>query len=64
MPQGKPAGVVCVNLNSAANNYRCKIWGTADYPAVCAKFAPQIDTCGASRDEAIQLLSLMELHTS
>ncbi|WP_439106948.1 YkgJ family cysteine cluster protein [Congregibacter sp.] len=62
MPEGKPAGVRCVNLN--LDDYRCAIWGTASYPAVCERFAPSIDVCGASQIEALELIRVMELHTS
>ncbi|WP_414980683.1 YkgJ family cysteine cluster protein [Congregibacter sp.] len=62
MPQGKPAGIPCVNLDTT--DYRCRIWGTTQYPDVCARFRPQADTCGASRSEAEQLTTLMELQTS
>lgn len=41
MPNGKPAGVVCVNLDAAT--YECRIWGTPDYPEVCRAFAATVE---------------------
>ncbi len=61
MPAGKPAGVTCVNLDTG--NRRCRIWGSADYPQVCEQFAPAIETCGESREEAIRLIDALERAT-
>ena len=61
MPEGKPAGVRCVNLDPAS--YRCRIWGQADYPEVCRRFQAEPDSCGASRNEALELLAVLELVT-
>jgi Fe-S-cluster containining protein len=62
MPQGKPAGVPCVNLDG--QSLRCRIWGTTDYPDICRRFAPEPAVCGTSRAEAMSLISVLELHTS
>ena len=61
MPAGKPAGVVCVNLDTT--NWRCRIWGSADYPEACKQFAPAVDVCGNDREEALALISALELST-
>lgn len=61
MPDGKPAGVVCINLD--LENYQCKIWGTDQYPPLCRDFRPDILVCGESRQEAIQLITHLELTT-
>jgi len=37
MPQGKPAGVLCVQLDE---RNRCRIFGHADRPAVCSQLQP------------------------
>lgn len=58
MPQGKPAGVTCVNLDPESR--RCRIWGTEDYPAVCRRFQPEPDVCGDNREQALQLMSRLE----
>lgn len=61
MPDGKPAGVVCVNLEPGT--YRCRVWGTAGYPAVCRGLVPMREMCGASREEAIEYLTWLEEET-
>jgi len=60
MPDGKPAGVRCVNLDD--RDY-CKVWNTPDYPAVCHGFLAENIACGQSREEAIVLLTIMEQQT-
>jgi Fe-S-cluster containining protein len=62
MPDGKPAGVMCVNLDPAS--HRCRIWGQADYPEVCRRFQAEAESCGASRSEALELLAVLELITA
>ena len=57
MPQGKPAGVRCVNLKDEG---LCRLWGTADYPDVCRKFTPQLSVCGGSTAEALALIAELE----
>jgi len=61
MPGGKPAGVPCINLDM--ERYRCKIWGTDLYPELCRDFKPCESVCGESRQEAIQLIRVLELTT-
>jgi uncharacterized protein len=57
MPDGKPAGVVCVNLTE---DFRCRIHDTDIYPDVCRRFAKDELFCGRNRDEAIKILSSLE----
>ena len=61
MPGGKPAGVACVNLDP--DSYACRIWGTAEDPAVCARFAAQPEVCGESRAQALDLIARLEEDT-
>jgi Fe-S-cluster containining protein len=61
MPQGKPAGERCVQLD--AKNH-CRVFGQANRPAVCGSFAAGADTCGASLEEAMQILSELEAATA
>jgi Fe-S-cluster containining protein len=61
MPNGKPAGVRCVQLDDAN---RCRIFGRPERPAVCGGLKPSADMCGASRDEAIVYLAELERLTS
>ena len=57
MPQGKPAGVRCVQLGE---DERCRIFGHPDRPAVCAQLQPSAEMCGASRDHALHYLDQLE----
>ena len=59
---GKPAGVVCMNLN--VDTQRCTIWGTPSYPDTCRKFMPEPAVCGTSREEALILIDEMERATA
>ncbi len=61
MPQGKPAGVRCVQLD-AAN--RCRIFGQPGRPAVCASLAPSPAMCGDSAEQALLYLSRLEKETA
>jgi Fe-S-cluster containining protein len=58
MPNGKPAGVRCIQLDNAN---RCKIFGKPERPAVCARLRPSPAMCGDSRDMAISFLSELEI---
>lgn len=60
MPNGKPGGVRCVNLDE---NNCCTIWGKPDYPAVCRNFTPTPEFCGNSNDEAMRLIAGFEKAT-
>ena len=60
MQLGKPAGVRCVQLD-AAN--RCKIFGHADRPAVCAGLRPSTEMCGQDREAAMLFLARLESDT-
>ncbi len=57
MPEGKSAGVPCVQLDE---NLRCRIFGSAGRPAFCASLRPSSDMCGSSREEALAGLSALE----
>jgi Fe-S-cluster containining protein len=60
MPQGKPAGVRCIQLDSAN---RCRIFGQPDRPAVCSSLTPSREMCGDSAAEAMRFLSWLEQAT-
>ena len=62
MPQGKPAGVMCVNLDPLS--HRCRIWGHDTYPEVCQRFNAEPATCGSTREEALELLTVLEANTA
>ncbi len=60
MPQGKPAGVPCVQLDE---ELRCKVFGKPERPAFCGGLQPSAEMCGASREEAMNWLTRLELAT-
>lgn len=60
MPNGKPAGVRCVQLDATG---RCLIFGRPERPAVCSSLAPSAEMCGDSAAAALQILRRLELST-
>ena len=60
MPNGKPAGVPCVQLDQ---ELRCKVFGQPQRPAFCGGLQPSVEMCGASREEAVMWLSRLEQET-
>ena len=61
MPNGKAAGVPCINLDS---EMRCKIFDSPDRPKVCGSLQPSEDMCGSCRSDAMQYLEELEKMTS
>jgi uncharacterized protein len=61
MPAGKPAGVPCVQL---APDLSCRLFGSAERPAVCASLAPSLEMCGADRGQALGHLAELERLTA
>lgn len=61
MPQGKPAGVRCVQLDE---RNLCRLFGLPERPPVCGQFAADAQVCGGSREEAIRLLGEWERLTA
>ena len=57
MPNGKPAGVACIQLDE---QLRCKLFGDPRRPAVCSGLQPDAEMCGKSREQAMQYLSRLE----
>jgi Fe-S-cluster containining protein len=60
MPEGKPAGVRCVQLTA---NLRCILFGRPERPAVCSSLQPAIEMCGRSAEEAMRILAALEAAT-
>ena len=60
MPEGKPAGVRCVQLDEAN---LCRLFGDPRRPAVCARFDHDPELCGDHRDEALERIAALELAT-
>jgi Fe-S-cluster containining protein len=61
MPDGKPAGVPCVQLDEAL---RCRLFGRPERPAVCSGLQPSADMCGADRPAALAWLGRLERETA
>jgi Fe-S-cluster containining protein len=57
MPDGKPAGVRCVQLTE---DNLCKLFGQPERPAVCVRLRPMEEMCGTSTEEALIYLTELE----
>ncbi len=60
MPQGKPAGDHCVQLDDAL---RCRLFDDPSRPDICSRFAANAETCGTDRAEALRNLFELEALT-
>jgi len=60
MPQGKPAGVRCVHLDS---ENLCDLYRKDERPKVCIEYSATEEFCGRSRDEALKLIAILEVIT-
>ena len=60
MPNGKPAGVACVQLTE---DFRCAIFGKPERPHCCSGLNPSMEMCGESRDQALEWLTSLEEET-
>ncbi|OED41401.1 hypothetical protein ACH42_14120 [Endozoicomonas sp. (ex Bugula neritina AB1)] len=61
MPDGKSAGVRCIQLNE---QNLCKLFGLSVRPKVCGQFKADIDICGNSDRNALITLTELEILTS
>lgn len=61
MPNGKPAGVRCVQLT--ADN-RCAIFGQPERPAICSSLRVEPAMCGTDRAHALAWLAQLEAATA
>ena len=61
MPQGKPAGVRCVQLDA---DDRCRLFGRPERPAVCGSLQPSPAMCGSDRAQALAWLTRLETLTA
>lgn len=61
MPEGKPAGVPCVQLTP---DRRCRLFGLPERPAVCLSLNPAEEMCGGSDEEAYAYLEELERLTA
>jgi len=60
MPEGKPAGVACVQLDEAM---RCRIFGRPERPAFCGGLRPSREMCGDDAAHAMVWLTQLEAAT-
>ena len=60
MPDGKPAGVRCVQLS---DDNRCQLFGKPERPAVCSSLRPTEEMCGQTAEQAYEYLMRLETIT-
>jgi hypothetical protein len=58
MPQGKAAGVRCVQLS---DDNLCLLFGKPERPAVCMRLRPTAEMCGDSAQAALIYLTELEI---
>ena len=61
MPNGKPAGIKCVNLT---RDNLCALFGDPTRPAICKQFSATQEICGNNRAEAMFAIALYETVTA
>lgn len=61
MPNGKPAGVPCVQLNEEG---LCKLFGSKLRPKVCGDLNAVLEMCGHHKEEALNYLTHLEALTA
>ncbi len=61
MPNGKPAGVRCVQLT---DDNRCLLFNDSRRPGVCFSLKPSQEMCGETQEHAMHFLTNLELGTS
>lgn len=57
MPNGKTAGVRCVQLT---DDNLCKLYGMPERPGVCARLVPSREMCGETTQDAMAYLAALE----
>ena len=55
LPDGKPAGMRCIHLS---NDLKCLIY--EQRPKVCQNFKAELDFCGTTREEALDVFYKLE----
>lgn len=61
MPDGKPAGVRCIQLTE---DNKCKLFGKPERPDVCSELHASEDMCGSTNEEAFAILTELERDTA
>ena len=57
MPNGKPAGVPCIQLDEQG---LCQLFGRPERPDVCLSLRPSPEMCGQDRAHAMHWLTQLE----
>ncbi len=57
MPQGKPAGVRCIQLTE---DNKCKLFGDDRRPRVCKSLTPSLEMCGTDESHAFDYWKTLE----
>ena len=57
MPNGKTAGVRCIQLS---DDLKCKIFDSPERPSVCGGFKAEKLICGETADEAYSIMATLE----
>jgi hypothetical protein len=60
MPDGKPAGVRCIQLDE---DLRCRLFGHPERPACCSGLQPSREMCGDTAADALRWLTELEVAT-
>ena len=60
MPEGKPAGIRCIQLTE---DNQCQLFGSPERPAVCSDFKAVVDVCGHDDQQALALIATLETLT-
>lgn len=60
LPQGKPAGLRCPELD---DEDRCRLFGRPERPAVCTSLRPHREMCGENAVQAMHWLGELERQT-
>lgn len=61
MPDGKPAGVRCIQLT---DDLRCRLFGRPERPEVCVRLRPAEEMCGTRPEDALAYLDSLERSTA
>jgi hypothetical protein len=61
MPEGKLAGVRCVQLTG---DNHCLLFGMPERPEVCGRLRPGAEMCGTTTEEALAYLAELERATA
>jgi hypothetical protein len=61
MPNGKPAGVRCANLNT---RNECTLYGQPSRPPFCRGWQPMFEVCGQTFEEALAHITNLEQATA